>query len=229
MSLEPRLFCFWTGSNPMSNNRSKALSSLPNTNLKVIFINQDNLWSWILENAPLHPAYEYLTPIDRGDYLKCYFMHNHGGAYTDVKVIEDSWLKSYEELFNSEYLINGYKEISFIETARGRGLLKDIWLALNYYRLIGCGAFICKPNTDFTKEWMDTIHKILDQKYELLVNNPPKDFRDFYHKKHDDGSISNYPLRWTEICGEVFHPLCLKYSKKILRTLPTPDFNKPYL
>ena len=108
-------------------------------------------------------------------------------------------------------------------------MLKDIWLALNYYRLIGCGAFICKPNTDFTKEWMDTIHKILDQKYGLLVNNPPKDLRDFYHKKHDDGSISNYPLRWTEICGEVFHPLCLKYSKKILRTLPTPDFNKPYL
>ena len=95
--------------------------------------------------------------------------------------------------------------------------------------MIGCGAFICKPNTDFTKEWMDAIHKILDQKYELLINNPPKDLRDFYHKKHGDGSISNYPLRWTEICGEVFHPLCLKYSKKILRTLPTPDFNKPYL
>ncbi len=126
-------------------------------------------------------------------------------------------------------MINGYREINFIETARGRGLLKDIWLALNYFRVIGCGAFICKPNTDFTNEWMDTIHKILDDKYELLVNNPPKDLRDFYHKKYDDGSISNYPLRWTEICGEVFHPLCLKYSKKILKTLPTPDFSRPYL
>ena len=59
MNLEPRLFCFWTGSNPMSSNRLNALSSLPNTSLKVIFINQDNLSSWILENAPLHPAYKY--------------------------------------------------------------------------------------------------------------------------------------------------------------------------
>ena len=53
--------------------------------------------------------------------------------------------------------------------------------------------------------------------------------RDFYLKRCDDGSISNYPIRWTEICGEVFHPLCLKYSKKILKNLPTPDFSLPYL
>ena len=117
MNLEPRLFVFGLDLNPMSSNRSNALSTLPNTNLSV-FINQDNLSSWIPENALLHPAYEYLTPIDRGDYTKCYFMHNHGGAYTDVKVIEDSWLTSYEELFNSEYLINGYKEISFIEATK---------------------------------------------------------------------------------------------------------------
>lgn len=229
MKLEPRLFCFWTDSNPMSNARSKALSSMPNTDLKVIFIDKHELSSWVLEDAPLHPAFRYLSSVHKADYLRCYFMHNYGGAYSDVKVIQDSWLSSYEELFNNEYLINGYKEISFIETARGRGLLKDIWLALNYYRVIGCGAYICKPNTYFTNEWMDTIHKILDHKYDLLINNPPKDSRDFYQKKHDDGSISDYPLRWTEICGEVFHPLCLKYSKKILRTLPTPDFNKPYL
>ena len=36
-------------------------------------------------------------------------MHHHGGAYSDVKVIEDSWLPAFEDLEKSDYLINGYK------------------------------------------------------------------------------------------------------------------------
>ena len=213
----------------MSNDRHKALSSIQNTNLKIIFINRNNLSSWVLENSPLHPSYEYLSSVHKADYLRCYFMHNYGGAYSDVKVIEDSWSLSYEELCNSEYLINGYREVNCIETARGRGLIKDIWLALNFYKVIGNGAYICKPNTVFTKEWINKVHEILDKKYELLMNHPARDARDFYHKKLRDGAKSKYPLRWTEICGEVFHPLCLKYSKKILKTLPTPDFTLKYL
>ena len=178
---------------------------------------------------PLHRSYEYLSSVHKADYLRCYFMHLHGGAYSDVKVIEDSWLSSYEDLEKSDYLINGYREINCIETARGRGLLKDVWLALNFYRVIGNGAYICKPNTSFTTEWFNSVQKILDSKSEVLKNHPSKSHRDFYLKKYDDGCISNYPIRWTEICGEVFHPLCLKHSKKILKNLPTPDFSLPYL
>jgi len=99
----------------------------------------------------------------------------------------------------------------------------------NFFRIIGCGAFICKPNTAFTIDWINTVHKILDKKYQLLLENPPRDPRDFYLKKQVDGSRSSYPLRWTEICGEVFHPLCLKHNKKLIKSLPTPDFKKPYL
>ena len=102
----------------------------------------------------------------------------------------------------------------------------EVW---NFYRVIGCGAYICKPNTFFTIDWLNSVHGILDQKYELLKNCPANNPRDFYNKRLDDGSISNYPLVWSEICGQIFHPLCLKYSKKILKTLPTPDFNLPYL
>ena len=49
-------------------------------------------------------------------------MHNYGG-YSDIKVIEDSWLKSYYDLVDSDYLANGYREINCLETARGRGQL----------------------------------------------------------------------------------------------------------
>ena len=227
--LKPRLFCFWTDDNTMSSDRRNALSSLSNTGLEVIFVNQDNLSNWILKNAPLHTSYEYLSSVHKADYLRCYFMHHYGGAYSDVKVIEDSWLPSFEDLEKSDYLINGYREINCIETARGRGLLNDIWLALNFYKVIGNGAYICKPNTSFTNEWFNSVQKILDSKSEVLKKYPSNCPRDFYLKRYDDGSISNYPIRWTEICGEVFHPLCLKYSKKILKTLPTPDFSRPYL
>ena len=165
----------------MSNDRHKALSSIQNTNLKIIFINRDNLSSWVLENSPLHPAYKYLSSVHKADYLRCYFMHNYGGAYSDIKVIDDSWSLSYKELLNSEYLINGYREVNCIETARGRGLIKDIWLALNFYKVIGNGAYICKPNTVFTKEWFEFNnlgnhqHPLINNDLELIVF-PHKDF-----------------------------------------------------
>ena len=213
----------------MSSDRQKAFSSIANTNLEVIFINKDNLSSWILKNAPLHEAYKFLSAVHKADYLRCYFMHNYGGAYSDVKVIEDSWLPAYQELNDNHFLINGFRERSCFDAARGRGLIKDLWLALNFYRIIGTNAYVCKPNTAFTKEWMASINNILDQKYELLTHNPAEHPRDFYCKKFDDGHVSNYPLRWTEICGEVFHPLCLKYSKEILKSLPAPAFHESYL
>ena len=156
-------------------------------------------------------------------------MHNYGGAYTDIKVIENSWLPSLEKLNNSDYLINGYREVSLIETARGRGLIKDLWLAFNYHRIIGNGAYICKPKTIFTENWINNIHEILNNKYELLEKYPAQHPRDFFNKKLNDGSASKYPLKWTEICGTVFHPLCLKYHKRVLKDLPRPNFKLPYL
>ena len=38
--LKPRLFCFWTDDNIMSEDRLNALSTLSKTGLEVIFINQ---------------------------------------------------------------------------------------------------------------------------------------------------------------------------------------------
>jgi len=213
----------------MSIDRKLALSTIQNSNLDVIFIDQDALSSWVKDDFPLHPAYKYLSAVHKADYLRCYFMHHHGGAYSDIKVLNKSWVSSYKALSNSNYLIAGYKETSFLDTARGRGLVKDIWLALNFFRVIGCCAYICKPNTSFTTEWLETVHEILDCKYKLLAENPAQDSRDRLFKKIENGYRSKYPLRWTEICGEVFHPLCLRYSASIIKNLPPPDFSQKYL
>jgi hypothetical protein len=229
MKLQRRLFCFWTDDNLMSNDRLNALSSIKNSDLEVIFINGDALSSWLVDDAPLHPAYKYLSSVHKADYLRCYFMHHYGGAYSDIKILDQSWLSSYEELNNSNYLVSGYKELSVLDTARGRGFMKDIWLASNFFRIIGCGAFICKPNTSFTTEWLKAVHKILDCKYDLLAANPAQNPRDHLSRQFINKHKSKYPLRWTEICGEVFHPLSLRYSRSILKNLPPPDFNQKYL
>ena len=229
MKLQPRIFCLWTDKNTMSEDRCNALSSIKNSGLEVIFVNRENLSSWIAEKSPLHPAYNYLSSVHKADYLRCYLMHHHGGAYSDIKVIENSLLLPFEQLEKSNCLINGYREVSCIETARGRGLVKDLWLALNYYKVIGNCAYICKPNTAFTRDWFDSVHNVLDCKFDILKCNPAQHPRDFSKKLLKDGLVSNYPLRWTEICGEIFHPLCLKYSKKLLKNLSSPDFTQKYL
>ena len=69
MNQEPRLFCFWTGDEVMSNDRSKALPTLSNTELKVIFLNKNNLFQWLLADVPLHPSYNYLSSVHKADYL----------------------------------------------------------------------------------------------------------------------------------------------------------------
>lgn len=229
MKLQPRIFCLWTDKNIMSEDRRKCLSTIKNSGLEVIFINPTNLSSWVLENAPLHPAYNYLSSVHKADYLRCYLMHHHGGGYTDIKHIRNSWLLPLEQLEKSDCFINGYREVSFLETARGRGLIKDLWIALNFYRVIGACAYICKPKTAFTQEWIDGVTDVLDRKFEKLKSYPAQHPRDFSNKIFENGSISNYPLRWTDICGQIFHPLCLKYSKKLLKTLPTLDFTQKYL
>lgn len=229
MKLQPRVFCLWTDKNIMSEDRHNALSSIKKSNLEVILVNKANLSSWVVESTPLHPAYNYLSAVHKADYLRCYLMHHHGGAYTDIKQIEDSWLLPFEQLEKSDYFICGYREVSCLETARGRGLVKDLWLALNFHRVIGNGAYICKPNTPFTNDWIDKVHNVLDCKFDILKTYPAKHPRDFSNKIFEDGLVSKYPLRWTEICGEIFHPLCLKYSKKLLKNLPSPNFTLKYL
>ena len=64
-------------------------------------MNRENLSSWIAEKSPLHPAYNYLSSVHKADYLRCYLMHHHGGAYSDIKVIENSLY----------YLLNSLKKV----------------------------------------------------------------------------------------------------------------------
>ena len=93
------VYVLWTGNNKMSEKRKKCYESIKkNIGVPVILITPKNLHKYILKDYPLHPAYEYLSLNHRSDYLRTYFMHVHGGGYTDIKQTNVNWLPFFKKL-----------------------------------------------------------------------------------------------------------------------------------
>jgi hypothetical protein len=224
--MSKRLFCFWTGENEMPPSRRAALNTLLKTGLEVIFITKENLDEWIVQDDKLHHSYANLSAIHRADYLRMYFMHHYGGGYCDIKNNRNSWLKSYDELYSGNKLAVGYPEIGWKGVAMVGGF-EYIKLIINSNKLIGNCAYIFKSKTKFTTEWHEKTTGILDFLSDELARNPANHPEDFRGKKIG-GVESKYPLHWSQLLGDIFHPLCYKYKDEIIRTLPTPDFLSDY-
>lgn len=207
---EKRIFCFWTGDNIMSENRKECLKTIENVTL----VTKLNLYNYILKSYPLHKAYDYLSETHKADYLRTYFMHFYGGGYSDIKTHTYSWNESFQKLIsNKEIYACGYKEIG------PNGVALDEYKD-NWNNLIGNGCYIFRPYTEFTKKWYNRMNEILDQKLELLKLNPSRNPRDCIEHFPD----TKYPISWSEILGNIFHPLCYEFKDKLLYDLPVPLF-----
>lgn len=209
--VEKVIYCFWTGTNKMSENRKRCFDSIcQNAGVPVILITPDNLSDYILPEHPLHPAFQYLSLNHRSDYLRCYFMHFYGGGFCDIKTIEHSWTDSFARLNNSDKYLIGYPELNedctayvAVENQVLKSEIKKCWPLL-----VGNGAFICRPRTKFTDEWFSELNKRLDSYYDSVKEHPAID---------PFGQGNNYPIPWLHLQGGIFHPLCLKYHKKIIQ------------
>ena len=94
----------WTGDNPMSDDRRACFDSgLRNIKVPIKLITKDNLQDYVVAGHPLHPAYRYLTPTQKSDYLRNYLMHFHGGGYADIKwfVEDNNWNEAFDILDSS--------------------------------------------------------------------------------------------------------------------------------
>ena len=211
----PNLYCFWTGNNKMSETRKKCFDSLKNTKFNVILVTQDNIDTYILPDHPLHSGYVYLSETHKSDYLRTYFMNFYGGGYCDIKLCINSWIPSYEKLLYGNAIAIGYEEVE-----NGNVYLENIVPSNNF---IGNGSYICKPHTDFTKEWYNEMINCMDEKYEKLQQYPSR-------KPDEQREVDDYQyhLRWTELLGEIFHKYNYKYRHKILRGLPVDFMNEKY-
>ena len=212
IKFEPKIHCWWTGDNEMSSIRNMCLSTIANTELEVVFVTKQSLPFYILVDQPLHKGYEYLSDTHKGDYLKAYFMHFYGSGYTDIKPHTKSWINSYEQLKNSTAFCIGYQEggsANLYNDPVTTELLKQ-----NTHKLIGNGAYIFKCQTQLSKEWYNKMMNVMDTIYEDLKKYPARHPSDVYSTDYP------YPLRHTQVCGDIFHPLIYKYREHVLKTLP---------
>jgi hypothetical protein len=206
------IFCFWTGDNPLTPNRLQCLDQLRrDSGVEVILVTKANLAQYILKDHPLHPVYPFLSETHRADYLRTYFMHFHGGGYSDIKYTTGSWVSAFELLENSpDKWINGYQ-------AEHRGVIAYLPHGDYWQELIGNAAYICKPQTPLTTEWYDGMMAFLEEKSEDIFLHPATNPRDCKEE-------SDYPIEWNEMLGRIFHRVSLPYRDRILQTVPISIF-----
>ena len=238
-------YCWWTGDNELSENRKRSLEAMkvaPGGN--IVFIDKQSLNDYILPEYPLHEGYQYLSPIQKGDYLKCYFMHHYGGGYSDIKQTSKPWTEYFDRMnTNKELYAIGYQEMESNHVARLENcrldptkskycrdytMDGDSWsskhLKQEWNKLIGCGLMICRKNTPFTLDWWNALNEKMDGYLEELKKCPGQWPRDSHnHINPNTGEKSKYPIAWAVIHGNVYHPLTLKYHNHIDQDLPRPD------
>jgi len=220
-NLPEKVWCFWLGATPMSEQRTKCLQSIRDViGVEVELVTDETLSKYIKASAPFHKGYQYLSGTHKCDYARGYFMHHYGGGYTDIKTTKASWKPYFNELRGDSNLwAIGYQEgdANGVAPAIGNDALtkemKD-----NYTKLIGNGAYIFKAGTEFTKAWTDQVNLQLDKKLSELEKHPASNSRDGEHGQ------TSYPIGWSEILGSIFHPLAFKFSKHIGKNLPAPQF-----
>lgn len=227
--LEERVWCIWVGNQEMSEQRKRCFDMIQQTiGAPVTLVTDANLHEYVLKDHPFHEAYPYLSSVMKCDYVRAYCMNQYGGGYTDIKQTFASWRPYFQDLrANEDKWICGYKEPDVGRVALQVPENKELQerLFAKWEQLIGVCSCICKPRTPFTEEWMANIHSVLDRMLPQLKERPANHPRDaFQHWIH--GSYSTYPLYWAQICSCIVHPLCLKYSERILNTLPPPLFEK---
>ena len=203
------IYCFWTGSTPMSENRVKCLQQLRSVSeCNIVLVTPHNLSQYVVPEYPLHPAYPYLSEVHKSDYLRCYFMHVHGGGYADIKLTMGSWKKAFRDMdINPTAYINGYQ-------AGGPDNVSAFELKSEWVVLLGPCQFIVRRQTEFTKEWYSEVCRILDSHLETLRNHPATSPYDCFP------SESGYPIEYTELMGIPFNKIQYKYRHKTMYTVP---------
>lgn len=203
------IYCFWTGDNPLTPNRAAALEKIRSANagVEVALVTKNNLNQYLIPGCPLHPAYPYLSYVHRSDYLRCYFMTLIGGGYSDIKAPTNAWQEFFDRVNDDPQVwAIGYPEKLTRDVSPVGGRLERD-LKRNYRRLLGNGAYIFRPGTPFALAWLKEVNRRLDAHLPRLRRNPGGIW----------GDVPGYPIPWTGILGDVFHPLCLKYQDRLLK------------
>ena len=242
--VEPRVFVVWMGpastsAPPMSDDRAGCLESVRAAiGLEVCLISDDNLGDWEVPGHPIHPAYRWLSAVHKSDYLRAYLMHHHGGGYTDIKRTHASWestvavVNHSPDLFGAGFPEPAARTVAMMNADTTRPKFRRVVdpryvayrvLQHEYHRLIGTSAFLFRPHSTFTSHWLSRVNRRMDRYSVALETHPAQHPMDARPTTNHD-AMSGYPIPWTDLLGNVFHPLCLRYSRHLARSLPAPEF-----
>jgi len=218
------VFCLWSGSNAMSPQRIQALWSIyNNTHCQVAFISAQTVRNWEKQEHPFHPAYDLLSDTHKSDYLRCYLMHHYGGGWADIKHTRADWRPFFTRLRQSTKYALGYQELPDGIPHLTGNLGNEI--RRNYRSVIGLCAFIFKKQTHITSGWLSSLHQTLDHFYPALLVNPAKHPQDQPGMKLNAKEISEYPIAWASILGELLHPLLYENQAHIIQDEIQPLFH----
>ena len=217
----PRVcWVFWFGSEEPGPIRKKLIENMKNNiGVKVVLITCNNIHNYL--KYPIHPSVPYLSAIHKSDYFRIYFLLHYGGAYYDIKNINEDFSIYFDILDDDQYTtVIGAQEIKDgIDYPPNMEHRKE-WYP---YLIVNC-AFVAKPYTNYMKEFQEKQHEILDKYYQKLKNRSDLDISP---PLREPAKWDNYPVRWAEILGEIHSYIGMKYRKNT-RKIMKPINNKNY-
>lgn len=165
--MNKNIYLFWTGDNPLTENRTIAIASIKKciSTCNIILINKNNLNEYILDDYPLHPGYQYLSCNHKSDYLRSYFMNFYGGGYLDIKhvTMDNNWYECFCKIERNKHIeIIGAKEEDSFDFTDDKILLTNI-------------GFICRAHSEFTEKWYKRVQIKMDERYNDLKKYPAID------------------------------------------------------
>lgn len=205
----PILWAIWLGPSPTGVRRAslEALKAQPGLDVRVVTDPSDV----VMDGHPFHPAFKDLHVVHQSDYLRAYLMHHIGGVYSDVKPYRTELQNSLHTLNQEEETwVIGYREITseyVPDLPRNLGA----HLKRHYRAVMGPSAFVCRPHSVFTAEWMRELHDRLDYFADALAEASSATCDPY-------AAPAEYPIRWSEILGDITQPLSLKHHNNILLT-----------
>ena len=193
----------WTDSKtPMSANRERCFKASRTVfGVECRLVTPEDIPGLAVKGHPFHPAYRYLSAIQKADYLRCYIANFHGGGYADIK--EYSRNNNWNACFAKMDADSGIQIMGETETMGGSPF-KEWNVKGKIEKLLVNGWFIARPHSQYTEEWFMRVTRFLDGKLSALRRHPAMNARE---------KDPRYPIRWADLGGSIQHRLEMEFQE----------------
>lgn len=216
------VWCFWWRG-VMNENRVRSLELMrKNLGVPVILVSADNVNEFVVDEFPIHPAFEFLSDVHKSDYIRIYLLHHYGGGWHDIKPTGVSYSDVWRLFENPEVYFVGKPEIEggAAEVYDDQGnYMPSVWS-----ELVATNRWIGRAGTPLSQRLYGAINTVLDEYLKKLSKHPARSA--YSHKKDKYNSKLfrkllgwQYPLQWT-LFGDLFHPLNYEFRDHVSSALP---------